>query len=145
MKKLAIPRKFLLVCAAGLISAGCASSITTDPASDSPGLFELAGEPVNHIRFSKFLEWWPVDRDWLLLRFTHQKYYLVKPMDPCFANLREAGNMTLAKSTPNRLDLNDRLRLDGRECRIAEILPVDVQSHVEARQALAQTQRSGET
>ncbi|MFU8877258.1 MAG: DUF6491 family protein [Wenzhouxiangellaceae bacterium] len=125
--------------AACALLAGCAARGPSTVPEDTPDLFELAGDPVDHVRFTKFLEWWPVNRDWLLLRFSNQQYVLVQPMDPCFSNLREAHSMTLSQASPNRLDKFDRLRLDGRQCRIVEMRPVDIDSHRQAQLALQAT------
>ncbi|MGB0513346.1 MAG: DUF6491 family protein [Wenzhouxiangellaceae bacterium] len=111
-----------LCCLALAMLVGCATPAPmSGPGAPAPDSF--AGEPVDDVRFARLIEWRPVDRDHLMLRFDRNRYVLVEPMDPCFANLREAEGMRLVQSVSNRLHISDRLLIDGRECRIVSIRP----------------------
>lgn len=89
----------------------------------APAATSFAAEPVDEVRFASLIEWRPIDRDHLMLRFDRNRYVLVEPMNPCFADLREAEGLRLVQSVPNRLNISDRLLIDGRECRITSMRP----------------------
>lgn len=78
---------------------------------------------MDDVRFARLIEWRPVDRDHVMLRFDRNRYVLIEPMNPCFADLREAEGLRLVQGISNRLTISDRLLIDGRECRIASIRP----------------------
>jgi len=122
--------------------AGCATPApTSGPGAPAPMAF--ADDPVDDVRFAHLIEWRPVDRDHLMLRFDRNRYVLVEPMNPCFANLREANGLRLVQSVPNRLHIRDRLLIDGRECRIVSIRPFDFGAWSKAVSASAQDDSGG--
>ena len=102
--------------------AGCATPAPTT-GSGAPSPVSFAEDPVDDVRFARMIEWRPVDRDHVMLRFDRNRYVLIEPMNPCLADLREAEGLRLVQSVPNRLTVSDRLLIDGRECRIVSIRP----------------------
>ena len=102
--------------------AGCAAPApVSGPGAPDP--IRFAEDAVDDVRFVRLIEWRPVGRDHVVLRFDRNRYFLIEPMNPCFADLREADGLRLVQSVPNRLNINDRLLIDGRECRIVSMRP----------------------
>jgi len=121
-----------------LLLIGCAATPRGGARPADPP--EHAGAPVEDVRFANLLEWRPFDADHVLLRFDRGRYVLVEPMDPCFADVREASQMQLRQSVPNRLHRFDRIVLDGRDCRIVALRPFD---HAAWRSAAANQDPGG--
>lgn len=103
-----------------IIVSGCSAMPRTDPASFGSWRAE-SGNPVDRISFSNLVDWQPLDRDWLMLRFNGGKTFAVRPRDPCIGDVREARTLELVSAMPNLLHRSDRVRLDGNVCLIEEI------------------------
>jgi len=100
-----------------ILGAGCSAAPRTDPPSFGDWQAE-SGEPVDRIRFSNLIDWQPLDRDWLLLRFNGGKSFAIRPRDPCLSDVREARTLELVSAMQNLLHRSDRVRLDGNVCLI---------------------------
>ncbi|MDT8408689.1 MAG: DUF6491 family protein [Wenzhouxiangellaceae bacterium] len=118
-----------------------------DP-SDRNDWRSYAAKPVSDIRFSSLLEWRPLDRDSLLLRFDRNRYFVIQLQEPCISDVREANSMRLVQSMPNRLNRFDRVVIGGRNCRIEGMRPFDFEAFRRASDDQAPEQaayRSGAT
>ncbi|MDT8450001.1 MAG: DUF6491 family protein [Wenzhouxiangellaceae bacterium] len=107
------------------VLAGCAADDIPSPAMDSGRFLQYADEPVKDIRYRNFIEWHPLNREWMLLRFENDRYYVLEVDDPCVADLREVQTLRLVESMTDRLNRLDHVRVDGRDCRIREMRPID--------------------
>lgn len=103
-----------------LLLAGCAAAPRSEPPSYGKWRAD-AGEPVDRIRFSNLIDWQPLDRDWILLRFNGGQSFALRPRDPCLADVREAKSLELLSAMTNLLHRSDRVRLDHNVCLIEEI------------------------
>ena len=112
-----------LVTLALILGVGCAATPRSDPPSFGDWQPE-SGEPVDRISFSNLIDWQPLDRDWLLLRFNGGRSFAILPRDPCMADVREARTVELVSAMPNLLHRSDRVRLDDNVCLIEEIRSV---------------------
>jgi len=106
----------------------CTVAVDGDQQAGSSGFMEFAADPVENIRFSSLIQWKTLARDWLLLRFNQNRYFIVKVAEPCLGDVREAGDLRLVPAISNRLNRFDRVVLDGRVCRIDEMRPFDHQA-----------------
>ncbi|GAB4177706.1 MAG: hypothetical protein Kow0020_13680 [Wenzhouxiangellaceae bacterium] len=101
---------------------GCAGLRDTTPVFDPSTL----DTPVLSHRYHHLQDWQPLDRDWLLLRFSGRSGLAVRLLHPCVADLREANSVELQTALAGRIDArSDRIRVDRWECRIAEMHVVD--------------------
>src|SRR6056297_82278 len=100
--------------------SGCSAIPRSDPPSYGDWRPE-SGQPVDRVRFSNLIDWQPLDRDWLLLRFNGGSSFAIRPRDPCMADVREAGTLELVSAMPNLLHRSDQVRLDDNVCLIEEI------------------------
>ena len=103
-----------------IVVSGCSAI----PRSEPPSYGEWrsgSGVPVDRISFSNLIDWQPLDRDWLLLRFNGGKSFAIRPRDPCMGDVREARTLELLSAMPNLLHRSDRLRLDDNVCLLEEI------------------------
>lgn len=116
-----------LIAVALAFLSGCAAIPRSDPPSYGDWQAESAA-PVDRIRFSNLIDWQPLDRDWLLLRFNGGSSFAIRPRDPCMGDVREARTLELLAAMPNLLHRSDRLRLDGHVCLIEEIRSVPSQA-----------------
>lgn len=112
-----------LVALAVVLGAGCSATPRSDPPSFGEWRPE-SGEPVDRISFSNLIDWQPLDRDWLLLRFNGGRSFAIRPRDPCMGDVREASTVELVSAMPNLLHRSDRVRLDDNVCLIEEIRSV---------------------
>lgn len=109
-----------LIAASMILLSGC----TANPRSDPPSYGDwraTSAEPVDRIRFSNLIDWQPLDRDWISLRFNGGRAFAVRPRDPCLADVREARTLELVSAMPNLLHRSDQVRLDDKLCMIEEI------------------------
>lgn len=106
-----------------VLVAGCAATPRSDPPSFGDWQPE-SGEPVDRISFSNLIDWQPLNRDWLLLRFNGGRSFAIRPRDPCIGDVREARTVELVSTMPNLLHRSDRVRLDDYVCLIEEIRSV---------------------
>lgn len=121
MKSATRYRRWLGLIAAGtILLSGCAVAPRNDPPSYGDWREALA-EPVDRVRFSNLIDWQPLDRDWVLLRFNGGRAFAVRPRDPCLADVREARTLELVSAMPNLLHRSDQVRLDDQLCMIEEI------------------------
>lgn len=117
-------------CRAGLIAmalvlfSGCSPTLRSDPPSYGDWR-PAAGEAVDRIRFSNLIDWQPLDRDWILLRFNGGRSFAVRPLDPCLSDVRQARSLELVSALPNLLHRSDRVRLDENLCLIEEITRIE--------------------
>jgi len=102
---------------------GCSVSPRNDPPSFGEWQPE-SGEPVDRIKFSNLIDWQPLNRDWVLLRFNGGRSFALRPRDPCMADVREARTVELVSAMPNLLHRSDRVRLDDKVCLIEDIRSV---------------------
>lgn len=123
MNDIGCRRRAGLVALVLVLGAGCSAAPRTDPPSFGDWRAE-SGEPVDRIRFSNLIDWQPLDRDWLLLRFNGGKSFAIRPRDPCLGDVREARTLELVSAMPNLLHRSDRVRLDGNVCLIEEMRSV---------------------
>jgi len=112
-----------LVSLALIIVAGCSVTPRTDPPAYGSWQAE-SGEKVDRISFANLIDWQPLDRDWLLLRFNGGRSVAIRPRDPCMGDVREARTLELISAMPNLLHRSDRVRLDENVCLIEEIRSV---------------------
>lgn len=126
----------MAIAAAVALLAGCASGIPS-PAMDSQRFLQYAGEPVSDIRYSNFIEWHPLNRDWMLLRFERGRYFVLEVSDQCVGDLREVQTLRLIEGMRDRLNRMDRVRVDGRDCRIREMRPIDYEAFTRSPEAPA--------
>ena len=103
-----------------MLVSGCSTAPRSDPPSYGDWHSE-SGQSVDRVRFSNLIDWQPLDRDWLLLRFNGGKSFAVRPRDPCMGDVREATTLELLSAMPNLLHRSDRLRLDDSVCLIEDI------------------------
>ena len=113
----------VLIALAVALLFGCSATPRSEPPSFGQWRAE-SGEPVDRVRFSNLLDWQPLDRDWILLRFNGGKSFALRPRDPCMADVRQARTLELVSSMPNLLHRSDRVRLDENVCLIEEIRTV---------------------
>jgi len=99
---------------------GCSAAPRSDPPTYGDWRPE-SGERVDRVRFSNLIDWQPLDRDWILLRFNGGKSFALRPRDPCMADVREARTLELVPAMPNLLHRSDQVRLDDNVCLIEEI------------------------
>ena len=126
---------FVFACFVLILITGCASF---EPESISPSdesLLQYTEQPVRDIQFSRLVEWYGYNRDHLVLRFNHQKWYALSVLEPCVADVRSARNFRLDTVVSTRLGVLDRVIVDGRTCRINEIRPLDHNAFRESREA----------
>jgi len=116
-------RRAGLVALVMIVVSGCSATPRTDPPSYGKWRAE-SGAPVGRFRFSNLIDWQPLDRDWLLLRFNGGKSFAIRPRDPCIGDVREARTLELRSAMPNLLHRSDRVRLDDNVCLIEEIRSV---------------------
>lgn len=112
-----------LLALALILGAGCATTPRSDPPSFGDWQPE-SGEPVDRIGYSNLIDWQPLDRDWLLLRFNGGRSVAIRPRDPCMGDVREARTLELISAMPNLLHRSDRVRVDENVCLIEEIRSV---------------------
>ena len=113
----------VLIALAVALLSGCSAAPRSEPPSFGEWRAE-SGEPVDQVRFSNLIDWQPLDRDWILLRFNGGKSFALRPRDPCMADVREARTLELVSPMPNLLHRSDRVRLDENVCLIEEIRSV---------------------
>ena len=112
---------------------GCASYKPEDILPSDESLLQFTDEPVRDIQFSRLIEWYGYNRDHLVLRFNHQKWYALSVLEPCIADVRQARKFRLDTVVSTRLGVLDRVVVDGRTCRINEIRPLDHNAFRESR------------
>lgn len=121
-----LPADFLRAVVIGLVLA-CVSGCSTVPRSDPPSYGDWRpdlSESVDRVNFSNLIDWQPLDRDWLLLRFNGGQSVALRPRDPCMGDVREARTMELLSAMSNLLHRSDQVRLDQHVCLIEEIRTV---------------------
>ena len=106
-----------------ILGGGCSVTPRTDPPSFGDWQPE-SGEPLDRVSFSNLIDWQPLDRDWLLLRFNGGKSVAIRPRDPCMSDVREARTLALVSAMSNLIHRSDRVRLDENVCLIEEIRSV---------------------
>lgn len=116
--------------------SGCAAIPRGDPPSYGDWQAESAA-PVDRIRFANLIDWQPLNRDWLLLRFNGGRSFAIRPRDPCMADVREARALELVSALPNLLHRSDQVRVDGKACLIEEIRSVSPQVHTDTARGSA--------
>lgn len=109
-----------------LLLAACVSSQQVrDGVEERRDWEQRAGDPIDRITFSALIEWYPLDRDWLMLRLNGGRNLAIRVREPCVAQVREASRLQLIQAIPNTLNRSaDRVQLDGWTCFIDEMRPV---------------------
>lgn len=86
---------------------------------------ERAEAPVERFAFSRLFDWYPLERDWVMLQFNGGRSLAVQLRQPCIAHPREARSLSLVQTVPNSLNRTaDRIRIDEWTCVIEEMRPV---------------------
>ena len=111
---------------------GCAATAGSGN-DDDPTFRAYTGEPVDGIRYAHVVEWHPLGRNSVHLRFDRNRHYVLELREPCVGHPREKDVLELDPASAGRLRPNDRVRLDGRSCMIDAILPLDHGAWVEAQ------------
>ncbi|MEM7054790.1 MAG: DUF6491 family protein [Pseudomonadota bacterium] len=114
---------------------GCAGYEPEDIAPSDESLLQFTDEPVRDLQFSRLFDWYGYNRDYLVLRFNHQKWYALSVLEPCVADVRQVRRLSLDTVVSTRLGVLDRIVLDGRSCRIDEIRLLDHNAFREQRDA----------
>ena len=118
------------VCA---LAAGCATYNPDHIAPSDESLLQFTEEPVREVEFSQLIEWYGYNRDYLVLRFNHQKWYALSVQEPCVSDVRQVRRLELETAISRRLGKLDRVVLNGRRCLIDEIRPLDHNAFRESR------------
>lgn len=135
LRPISIAVVFLLTGCAGVASTG---------ADDDPTFRAFTGEPVDGVRYAHVVEWHPLGRNSLRVRFDRNRHYVVELREPCVGHPRETDVLELDPPSAGRLSPNDRVLLDGRPCLIDAILPLDHAAWTRARRT-TRHQSSGGT
>lgn len=125
--------------------AGCATSAPPDQISGEL-FYRHASDPVRQIRFANLVDWRPVGSEAVLVRFEAHRYYLFEVTGACHIDLRHSHRLSLRNQTPNQINTFDSIVLDGQQCRIKEIRPVDyeaVQAELKSGEERAGPRRTG--
>mgnify|MGYP006281786799 CR=1 FL=1 len=122
---LAPARSVVGILAALLLSACLSPQQMREGVEERQDWTARAGDPVDRMTYSALIEWYPLDRDWLMLRFNGGRNLALRVREPCVAQVREASRLQLITSIPNTLNRSaDRVQLDGWTCFIDEMRPV---------------------
>lgn len=127
-------RVFFIVAATVLVS-GCASYNPDHIAPSDESLLKFTKEPVREVEFSQLVDWYGYNRDYLVLRFNHQKWYALSVLESCVTDVRQVRKLRLETAISRRLGNLDRVVLNGRRCLIDEIRPLDHDAFRESRDA----------
>ena len=118
-----------------LLTTGCASYNPDHIAPSDESLLKFTEEPVREVEFSQLVDWYGYNRDYLVLRFNHQKWYALSVLEPCVSDVRQVRKLELETAISRRLGNLDRVILNGRRCLIGEIRPLDHNAFRESRDA----------
>lgn len=118
-----------------VLTTGCATYNPDHIAPSDESLLEFTEEPVREVEFSQLLEWYGYNRDYMVLRFNHQKWYALSVLEPCVSDVRQVRKLELETAISRRLGNLDRVILNGHRCLIDEIRPLDHNAFRESREA----------
>lgn len=122
---LALTRLFAAILVTLVLAACVSAEQLREGVDERRDWAERAGDPIDRISYSALIEWYPLDRDWLMLRFNGGRLLAIRVREPCVAQVREASRLQLLTSIPNTLNrVADRVQLDGWTCFIDEMRPV---------------------
>jgi hypothetical protein len=111
--------------------AACGSAA---PREDMPRPWlEHAGEPVESVRYATLVDWQPLGRDTVMIRFEGGRFYSVRLKQPCIGHVREADRLGIDTAFDRQLRENDSIRLDASSCLVDEIRPLDWRAYADAR------------
>jgi hypothetical protein len=112
----------------GLLAAACATGDGASERDRATALWEKhAGPAKDRIVFPRAESWKQLGGSWLAMRTQPDDFYLLR-LDPvCAEELRFGGGiaLTVRQQTRNMLSRSDTVVVDGKNCRIEEIRPVD--------------------
>jgi hypothetical protein len=115
---------------AALLTAGCGAPLKPD--EPRPWL-EHAGESVESVRYASVVDWQPLGRNSLMIRFEGGRFFLVEVKEPCIGHTREADRIGLDTAFDRRLRINDRVLLDGSACLVGDLRPLDWRAYADAQ------------
>jgi hypothetical protein len=124
-----IPRLSAALLAATL-AAACGAPVKTD--EPQPWL-AYAGESVNSVRYANLIDWQPLGRNSVMIRFEGSRFFLVELREPCIGHVREADRLGLDTAFDRRLRVNDMVWLDGDACLVGDIRPLDWRAFTASR------------
>lgn len=123
--------RWLATVAAALALAACGAPVAPDEAP-RPWL-EYAGEPVQSVRYARLVDWRPLGRDTVMIRFEGRRFYTVRVRQPCIAHTREADRLGIDTAGDRLLRENDSILLDDHSCLAGEIRPLDWGAYTAAK------------
>jgi hypothetical protein len=114
----------ILLSAALLALAACATSVPRRPAAPEPHYADYAGPVIEDFHFFRLDGWEAVSRNELVVWTGLQEAYLLKVWDSC-EDLNFAIGIGITSSF-NRVSRMDRLKVGHQRCPIQEIRRIDV-------------------
>jgi hypothetical protein len=122
--------RLILVLAAVMVLGGCAGVPARTNDTEALARHEAhAGEPVGRVSYhGRIHGWQPLGRDALVLWTTAHQPYLVRVMATC-PDLEFATRISVSSRMGGWISSGmDDIQVDGANCRITEIRPIDAQA-----------------
>jgi hypothetical protein len=126
MKSIAICS--VAICMFALLLTACASDDAASARDRVTALWEKhAGAPQDRIVFPRAESWKQLGGSWIALRTQPNDFYLLRLDSVCAEALRFGTGiaLTVSQQTRNMLSRSDAVLVDGMNCRIQQIRPVD--------------------
>ncbi len=126
--------QFSRTIAVWLAAAMLTACTSPAPRDDAPRPWlEFADEPVESVRFANLVDWQPLGRDTVMVRFEGGRFFAVRLKQPCIGHVREADRLGIDTAFDRQLRENDSIRLDASSCLVDEIRPLDWRAYSDAR------------
>jgi hypothetical protein len=117
--------------AAAVLASACGAPVQPDD-EPKPWL-DYAAEPVDSVRYANLVDWQPLGRNSVMIRFEGRRFFLVEIRQPCIGHVREANRLGLDTAFARTLRVNDTVRLDSYACMVGEIRPLDWRAFTQAK------------
>jgi hypothetical protein len=119
-----------------LLAPALAASAERSGAFHGDAYLPFVGAPVKSIRFASLRGFAPIGRERLVLHTRAQEAWLLELAGPCF-RLETAFDISVSSFGDRIFSGFDKLRVGRQECRIRQILSIDMQAFEQARKAAA--------
>ena len=139
--------RILMATFLGFMLVGCATTSAPDVRVADVYKRHASDQTLDGVRYTSVRSWRPVSDEGVLIEFNGNRHFLFELAGACRSEIQFAPTIVFSSTAVNRVDLFDRISLNGRWCQIQEIREVDfkaVEAEVAALNAAAEDPRAVE-